>query len=79
MILTEEQFNQRYIKAFIDFRLKIESDKLIYGDAFIQLTSRKIEILDPTKVSLTYDKKRKRVVAKATSKGKRKVLYEKVI
>ncbi len=64
MIITEEQFNHKYIKTFIGLRTKIEEDKLIYGDAFVQLTSRKIEVLDPTKVKLVYDKKRKRVVVK---------------
>ena len=57
MILTEEQFNKRYVQAFVNLRLKMESDKLIYGNAFSQLTSRKIEVLDPTKVELIYNKK----------------------
>lgn len=37
-IITESEFNSNFINRIMKLRLKIEEDKLIYGDAFIQVT-----------------------------------------
>ncbi len=55
--LTEKQFSSKFVNNFVKLLAKIETDKMIYGDAFIHMTDRKIEIVDPTKVILKCPKK----------------------
>ena len=50
--LTEKDFIQKYAAHCVKLLGKIETDKMIYGDAFVHFTERGIEVVDPTKVSL---------------------------
>lgn len=57
--MKEEEFDSKLINSLIKLRNKIEEDKMIYGDAFIHLTDRKMEVIEPSRVIIKYDKKGK--------------------
>lgn len=55
--MNEAEFNSKLIHKFIQLKQKIESDKMIYGDAFVHFTERGIEVVDPLKVELKIKEK----------------------
>ena len=55
MKISEKDFEKKFISSVVQIRRTMEMDKMIYGDAFIEFTDRKIEVLEPTKVIIKYD------------------------
>ena len=58
MKITEEQFHRKLINAVIHLYDEAKKDRLIYGDAFIKLGDRKIELLNPQDVIIKTKKGR---------------------
>ena len=55
MKISEKEFEKKFITSVVQIRRTMEMDKMIYGDAFIEFTDRKIEVLGPDKVIIKYD------------------------
>jgi len=75
--LTEKDLNIGLLERLAQLKAKMEEDQLIYGDAFIHLTDRKIEVLKPTDVTLELDKKGllKNINVKEHADKMNKVIY----
>ena len=55
MKISEKDFEKKFMASIVQIRRTMEMDKAIYGDAFIEFTDRKIEVVEPTKVIIKYD------------------------
>ncbi len=52
MKLSETEFNKKFMQSIIQIRHQMDVDKMIYGDAYIEFSDRKIEVIQPDKVFL---------------------------
>ena len=52
MMLKEKEFNQKLIDGFVKLKQRADLDKMIYGNAFYEITDRKIEIINPEKINI---------------------------
>ena len=50
--MEEQGFQKKFVGAIVQIMSKMEEDKRIYGNAYIEFTDRKIELINPDKVLL---------------------------
>ena len=62
MKISEKDYHKKFISHMVHLYNVAMKDMIICGDAYVEFTERKIEVLDPTKVILTYDKKRGKII-----------------
>ena len=48
--MNEKEFDEKVVNSIIQLRTQMVSDRAICGDAFVEFTDRKIEVLDPKQV-----------------------------
>ncbi len=48
--MEEQGFQKKFVGAIVQIMSKMEEDKRIYGNAYIEFTDRKIELITPDKV-----------------------------
>lgn len=64
MKITEKEYYMKFVKHVVHLYNVAKKDEMICGDAYVEFTDRKIEVIDPTKVTLTIDKKRTKIKQK---------------
>ena len=62
--MAKETFSKKFVEHIFKLLKVKEHDEMIYGDAFVEFTDRKIEIIHPTKVKLIPHKRGKIVYYK---------------